>query len=299
MDKLITVEYNPTRIPQKEIDFSNFYGCVGETLEGLYNRALLPSDNIRSREIPVRFPLIMANSQVATFWSRKNYAPTDKILFQEEGISLPARDVCRIKRPPISEYTRRPLGNNEEVFQELFESDHYCSTFSLNTFLGVLHYLGERYSLGWTWKKEWNQKVGNAKLRSLFIEARFYGIDTAISIYNRKKIDGVVIEVIVRPWPSEKDYKEGVRRTRFRSNVYLVSNCSEYIDYVDGVALKRTKIASSNWSKKLAEVYQNLTTANEVLACRRNIENLQVSKGTDNYKYYTKGSFTPAKKANQ
>lgn len=257
MSKLIAVEFSP-KIIEERSPLASFYGCVGETLDTMLSQEWYKEGLPKS--IPVRFPLSMPNSSL-TFHLRGRDV-IDPYTLREEGVLINTHHIHPLDRTPVSLYKREALVYSKDCFSKLFESDTYSSTYNIQTFFEVLESLGRMYNNGWLWKKEWDNKMGDPTKKSIFIEARLYGIDSIISLYDKKTFGGVAIEVIVRPWPRKDDSKAGIKISRLRSNVYIASNQREYIEYLDGIKIPRKNIAPNNesWSKAIAKTYANLQT---------------------------------------
>jgi hypothetical protein len=193
--------------------------------------------------------------------------PVDTYTLEEEGIMLPAKNISPVNLTPISLYTRTPFICSKVSLTNLLESNTYSSTYSLTTFLHSLKAVENYYGKAWWWKTEWDNET--FKDPAVFIEARFYGINAVISLYDRSKFDGVAIEVTLKPLPSKENQEKGIKVCRFRRDVFLASNCSEYIDYLDGTDIKQSNILHP-WGSCVAKRYAKLKRASEFVVSRKN-----------------------------
>lgn len=256
MDKLIAVEFSPS-LPIKDRGLFPLFGCVGETLQSLFVRARDPIHG--GGIVPVRFPLLGPNSRTRMLSGTVD--PLNPLHFLEEGVELRIQDVHPLKQTPVSLYKRLLLGEDfrGKDFRDLLGAECYLSTHSKTVFVGSLAAVEQEYPYGWVWKREWVAGLGSKVMPALFVEARFYGMDVAINaLYDEDNFDGVVIEVIVRPWPTDADAMEGITLSRLRSDVYLVSSRLDYITHIDGAEIMREALPSQ-WRKKLRNSYYHNT----------------------------------------
>jgi hypothetical protein len=275
-DKLIAVEFGwrgASEDSQDGTDLVALNGCIGETLRSIYEKkrkALLGSKYslLEDELIPVRFPLTAPNSRSGFFPQESN--PLDPLTLASESFGISIKEVFPVKRKPVSLYRRcklSKLSENPASFKKVFESDSYYYTNSLNSFWKILPTIEELFSNTWYWKWEWcvPEKGGKA----LFMEARFYGIDAVVSPYPKSDFDGLAIEIILRPALPEKSR---TARRRLCSNVFVCSNHSEYIDYLDGVQIPRTKI-STPWSERVKSLGEGIVSIKEYLSNRKALQN--------------------------
>lgn len=192
--------------------------------------------------VPVRFPLIRANSRTGKFASYED--PSDRLKLKYEGIFLPVSRLFLCKnRTPTSLYKRVLLGSNPD-YKSLFESPKYYVTRSKGRCLQAVQELGQLYPHAWLWKREYTTRSGDST--HLFLEARFYGIDSVISIYDRTQFSGVAFEIITRD----------PRYACIRSNVYVCSTHNNYISNIDGGPARSIISIRSPWSVSLTKGLQ-------------------------------------------
>jgi hypothetical protein len=261
VSKLVCVEYAPKLDPRSNRNndvISPLIGCVGETLE----RFLHPHERAPTSLIPVRFPLSRPGSRIARTHSERE--PLDPYLLEVESIDVAIDSLYPIEdRVPTSLYTR--IGAREP--QYLFERPVYMSTFSRDGLLGFIKEFRKHYNNCWIWKWDASLEPGgnNSIYQPVFVEARVYGIDNVIGTYDARKFDGVALEIIYRPWPSQELIDQGTKILRSCSNVYLFSNSEEYINYVDGVRITREKTDYIHMVTK----YQKFLTPSQGVALRK------------------------------
>ena len=266
VDSLISVEY----VPKKEKHcVQPLSGCIGETLSS-FLKTNRKSDR---KTIPVRFPLVGPNTHKYKIHSGMNNLCAYQL--EIDGVDIVLKDICVLENKiPISLYKRISMREP----QYLFERPVYMSTFSHKGMLGLLETIKSTYSKNWVWRLD---SVETTSSRTgahppVFVEARVYGINNVISTYNKKKLDGVALEIIYKPWPSKKLMASGTQVLASCSDVYLFSNSDEYIDYVDGVNLRRERTTFSNILNK----YKNILTPKQGVALRRENKYMVTSKLT-------------------
>jgi len=186
--------------------------------------------------------------------------PLDPYQLEVESVDV-ARDSLYVlkDRIPTSLYERVKLADTKT----LFEKPVYMSTFSKDRLSQLLNELASTYRNSWIWS--WGMGPIDAPRTStyqpVFLEARVYGIDTIIGTYDARKFDGVVLEIIYKPFPNQTMWDQGTRVMRARSNVYILSNYEEYVSYVDGVKLGREK---TNYVSMISKYSKFLTTKHSV-----------------------------------
>jgi len=237
VSKLVCVEYSP-KVSSKSSGgrsgVTPLSGCVGETLE----RYLNPNTRSSQTTIPVRFPL-SGQGVRADRW-RAGRDPLDPYQLEVEALDISPDELYVLRdRVPTSLYERVKLTDPKT----LFERPVYMSTFSRDGMTEMLKDFAKVYRNSWIWS--WGtgptKTPQTSPYEPVFIEARVYGIDTVIGTYDARKFDGVALEVIHKPFPSQAMIDQGIKVMRARSNVYLFSNYEEYVNYVDGVKLGREK----------------------------------------------------------
>lgn len=238
-EALICVEFGPNGA-REYVGLNYLEGCVGESYESDFRRAL--SSQTPRKNIPVRFPLVGLNSRVELYPAIR---PTVKSNLEESGISIHVDDLHPVNKLPVSLYERRPVTledlRQEDCLNNLFERAYYLSTFGKAKAIKLVTALFEKYNYRWLWKQE--SLPGQ---ETIFLEARAYGIDTVIGVYDKKRFGGVALEIITR--------QRGLPCCR--SDLMLFSGQEEYIDYLDGVALERRRIKLDE-----AQAYLNSATS--------------------------------------
>jgi hypothetical protein len=257
--KLIAVEYSPVTLERKgKPKLPVLVGAVGETYQHLLERAWSRGD-----DAPVRFPVACPGGRLLR---NRNDNPQSLMTFLEQSIDLPGISLFPIKdRKPLSEYTKIETADLQTLGDRLFERPNYASMSSLGQFMGALRQLTSRYQHGWAWKTEWKANTQGEIARPVFLEGRFYGIDAVIPTYDPNKLRGLVVEVIYRPFPTKALRESGIKRLRVRSDVYIISSGTEYINHLDGVSLKREEFAPA----KLLEHLRLLSTPKDIILLRR------------------------------
>lgn len=270
MNKLVCVEYSPkstTKIDKEGL--SPLSGCVGETLESFLN----PHERSSKTIVPVRFPLSGQNARIGRWCTAGN--PLDPHQLEVEAVDIPRESLYVLEdRVPTSLYERVSLTDPKT----LFEQPMYMSTFSRDGLITMLKGFTKTYRNSWIWS--WG--YGNIKAphtspyTPVFMEARVYGIDNIIGTYDARKFDGVALEVIYKPFPSQAMLDQGIKVMRARSNVYIFSNYEEYINYVDGVKLGREK---TNYVS-IMDKYTKFLTPKQGVSLRRTMltEKKQIKK---------------------
>jgi hypothetical protein len=241
MSKLICVECGPEPVNgSRKVRDTPLTGFVGETLEKYLH------EKHNEKKIPVRFPLTGPGSHVSLIRSDRD--PLDPYTLALEGEYVSKSNLYVLKgRTPVSLYKRIPICKTEDIF----EKPVYFSVYGLSTFIEMINQLKRSYSWSWLWKLEKNAiaTTSHDKFKHVFLEARFYGIDSVITTYDGNKFRGVAVEIIYRPQPSAKMLEKGIRVLRTCSDLYLFSNTEEYISYIDGVNVPRERASGPHLAK--------------------------------------------------
>lgn len=260
MDKLIAVEFSPLDSKAK---FHPLFGCVGETLESLYNRAKSTNGSV-----PVRFPLLAPNARMGICMNDRDLL--DPIQLTLEGLQLNVNDLFISDRTPVSLFTRKNITTITTIsLKNLFESKQYLATRSKKCFINILlPLLANSYTRSWVWKHEW---IRDTVPVSLFMEARLYGIDVAISTYDSNKFDGIALEITTRSCCSTPP------RNRYRCDTYLFSNFIEYISYLDGAPIERESLGEI-WLHSLSRRYSKVSSAKQVTKWRKDTNTMAIAQ---------------------
>ena len=248
MSKLVSVEYSPTPDRRsRSINSNPLWGAYGETFEHFLGT--------KPKElIPVRFPLVGPGSYRRLLYNKVD--PLDEYHFRTESLLIRRSDLYQVDKVPVSLYKK----DNSAKLNKLLESNTYVQFFSKDKFLSVLDTkIAKLFPKAWSWKTE----NVNRDLRSVFVEARIYGINTIITTYNPRKFNGVAVQVISRPFPNQNELKEGIRVCRCVSDVTIHSNTDEYVTYLDGEKIKRQKASA------VAKLYSSLVTPAQLVAERK------------------------------
>lgn len=258
MNKLICVECMPQAgILGRKQAITPLTGLIGETLE-----RYLHSDS-KETQIPVRFPLAGPGSYVSLLRSDRD--PTDPYTLAAEGEYVDKSGLYVLKdRVPVSLYTRVPICDT----LDLFEKPVYFSTYSLSKFFSLTSSLRGAYQWEWVWKLEKlaTNKGTDDKFKHIFIEARFYGIDSVITTYDSNRFRGVAVEIIYRPQATPEMIEKGIRVMRTCSDLYLFSNTDEYLSYIDGVSVSRERAEGPHTIKSR---YANFITPKQASSLNR------------------------------
>jgi hypothetical protein len=242
VDSLVTLEYCPhdvNDVNNRELQYLS--GHMGEALRSEYESKLKRGGGM----VTVRFPLLFPNSDIGI--SGKSAVP-EKLRILSEGLPLHTTDLYAAGKTPVSRYDRVLLHGDEghHRFAELMEQPRFLYTHNREILSRTLEVLAAHYDKAWVVKKEWKASEG---FLSTFLEARFYGPNTVIATYDKNATDGVVVAIKVRNISQEKKPP----RQRYRWDVYIVSGQEEYISYLDGDKLDRTRV--SNWWPTLHKTY--------------------------------------------
>ncbi len=250
MRETLNVEYVSPAAGKKDKDERSLLdGCVGEVDKGAFQRAIRQhkAEETRVAErgerprppvtVPVRFVLSFPGSHVGFYpnWS------FDRNDIEEQGILLPVKNLKLTKRVAVSAYTRKHLQHHELDIKEVFEKQVYYYTNSLARLKSFMTFVHPALGHAWLWSKE--SKTPSSDKLPVFFEARIYGADTIIPVYS-KRFQGVVVQILAR------DILSGYNE-RMTSDLYLVSNTQEYVEYLDGVALEREQSSVSAILKSL------------------------------------------------
>jgi hypothetical protein len=240
MNDLISVEYTSKISSKKEKDDKAFLdGFVGEVKRSSYIRALreakLRDINGDSNpvKVQVRFCLNVPGSLVG-FYPNWGFGKHD---VDEQGIPVPVRSLKPTKRVCISNYERRPIGDDKIDIASIFEKPVFYSTNSYKKFSRVMLTDTDQLGLnhGWTWSKESRSASPDKPL--VFMECRIYGADTVLPVYSSSRFRGIVIQILSRDLAA--GYSE-----RMTSDVYVLANTREYVEYVDGVSVERERLSN-------------------------------------------------------
>lgn len=265
MRNIISVEY----CPDKKNELEYLSGCVGEVIEEDF---LAAKEVAEKKEIyalvRTRFPLNGSSSRI----DRRTIDNEDS--FNKEATYISIKSLYKTDKVPVSKYQRHKYNKDlgQEQFTNLFEAAHYIYVRNIYEICSIAKQLRD-YLLphGWFWKKEWDvQRSDSIDVCSqfVFVEARFYGIDSVLGVYNKNKLSGVVIELIVH-----KMRKTSLRKSYFSSldsvysNILVAANTKEYVEYLDGVNIPRTRL--TNWNTKINTLLSKTVTPKEWLTIRR------------------------------
>lgn len=250
MKKLVAVEYSPVILKKSRKGLTPIANTIGETFESYLERPAL--------EVPVRFPLNAPGSFRRHLTEDRDSLSEIQLL--QESVLVEPRYLHKVKKTPISLYEKIKVSD----FSELFEKPVYMPVYSLKKLREeIIPRLEAEYSHRWAWLKEWSSDVAP----TLFMEARIYGADNVVNTYARNKFSGVALQVIVRPTPNKEHLEQGIRSLRSVCDVFVYSNTTEFISYLDGVKIPKIEIGEGAVLKR----YKNYVfSAKEILEEMRN-----------------------------
>lgn len=268
MTKLVAVEYAPTDPGTGKRPPANpLAGLTGETfdriLKGAINTAKKGLMTLKQGVVPVRFPLAAPNGRVIL--DRGQNDPLDLEVLKSEAIMLPVTELFRADRTPLSLYERR-IARNIADLDELTDSSHYLVLPGKDSALRFLYEASKKYSRMYVWKRETVDNPNEPP--PVVIEARLYGLDNLLPVYDARAISGAAFEIISRPWPTAQERKAGIVAARFRSDVYLLSKGEDYIRYLDGVELQR----EATNGEALFQYYSPFMAAAQAREARHNLD---------------------------
>lgn len=265
--KLFCVEYSPNiqLVKGSKLVPKPFSGYVGETRTDVYAAAIRDIQRLAAEgrdtskvKIPVRFPLVGAGSKL-TFWMNGR-DPENLLDLVEEGEQLSPYDLHPTKDMPVSYYEKCKLTNFSQLF-ELFRSNKYVQTRKITEMKNAFHALRSKYPHVWAWKLE----STSATRKGVLFECNFYGANTVIATYDQRVFSGVAVEIVIRPWPTPEEIKQGVRNVRTCSDLILFTTTEQYVSSIDGVSVSREKVDAN----KVIGWYNDLTQQSNVMQQRQ------------------------------
>jgi hypothetical protein len=251
--ELLAVEYISKGESKKEgADALHFLdGCRGEVCKKAWIKAKQSAR--QGGPIPhvmARFSLAFPGNVLKLY---PNWGFGDEDL-EEQGLRVPVTSLRPVAKTPISKFTPIRWTEEMQVVQAVFEKDSYIKINSMSDLFTCFGSLEKSLQYCWAWYSE------SGEGKNVFMQARIYGIDKLIASYAPSKFNGVAIQIFTRP------IKETVER--MRSDVYLFSNTEEYVNYIDGVEIKRQLVGKGRWSPSLQGKYpkENFKSAKEFLS---------------------------------
>lgn len=253
MQETLYVEYVSFTESKKDKDEKVLLdGCVGEVDKGSFIRAARKFKEGQASGkknpmvyVPVRFFLNLPGTLVG-FYPNWGFSKND---VSEQGVQVLFNRLRVTDRVPASAYDRKIINSSQPAVnvKDVFESQVYYCTASIAKFNYAVEMLSSALPNAWLWCKESTRSAGVGARGPVFLEGRIYGADTLIQLYS-KKFQGVVLQVLSRDIC--KGYSE-----RMTSDLYLLSNTEEYIEHIDGVKIKRTRIGVLDLLSEITSFY--------------------------------------------